>query len=80
MNKNANTDRVEDPGQVDLYVKNRISLQMDKPWGNEEGAFLQEVTCLFLAAQPQNNYTETVLIKSLLGLLDLDSYWLDLIS
>ena len=79
MNKNANTDRVEDPGQVYLYVKNRISLQMDKPWRNEEGALLQEVACLFPAAQPPNNYTETVLIKLLLGLLDLDSYWLGLI-
>ena len=31
--------------------------------------------CLFIiAAQTQNNYRETVLIKSLLGLLALDSY------
>ena len=30
--------------------------------------------CLFPAAQPQNNHTETVLIKSLLGPLTLASY------
>ena len=35
---------------------------------------------LFPAAQPRNNHTDTVLIKSLLGLLALASYWLTLIS
>ena len=37
--------------------------------------------CLFpghLAAQPQNNHTETALIKSLPGPLALASYWLTL--
>ena len=36
---------------------------------------LYEAACSFLAAQPRNNHTETVLIKSLLGLLALVSYW-----
>lgn len=33
---------------------------------------------LSLATQPRNNHQETVLITSLLGLLALDDYWLDL--
>ena len=41
---------------------------------------LEEAACLFPAAQTQNNHTETVLIKSLLGLLALVSYWLGLTS
>lgn len=37
---------------------------------------LEEAACLFPATHPQNNHTETVIIKSLHGLLALASYWL----
>ena len=37
------------------------------------------IMCSMEDAQPQNNHTETVLIKSL-GLLTLASYWLALLS
>ena len=39
---------------------------------------LEEATYWFSAAQPQNNHTETVLIKSPLGPLALASYCLTL--
>ena len=35
----------------------------------------KEVAFLCPAAKPQNNHIETVLIKSLIGLLALASYW-----
>ena len=37
-----------------------------------------EADCWFPAAQTQNNHTETVLFKSLVGPLALASYWLTL--
>ena len=40
-----------------------------------------KAACLFLGCpDSQNNHTETILIKSLLGLLAVASYWLTLIS
>ena len=40
-----------------------------------------KAACLFLSCpDSQNNHTETILIKSLLGLLAVASYWLTLIS
>ena len=43
-----------------------------------EAWVLVKAVCLFLAAQTQNNHTETILFKTLLGPLALASYWLTL--
>ena len=46
----------------------------------EFGGVVRGAACWFLVAQPRNNHTETILFKTLLGPLALDSYWLILIS